>query len=128
MPKTSKAPVWRSKILLKIVRIHIRLPKEPKLHIALSVCGLWKARGEEGSGLMWFEVLQQSQGTIIMFHTYVILLILQSILKGSFYNFRIMIRDIFMVYSRCMIAYSTPYNITGSLSVETPPVHQKTIF
>jgi hypothetical protein len=43
-----------------------------------------------------------------MFHTYVILLILQSILKGSLYNFRIMIRDMFLMYSRCMITYSTP--------------------
>jgi hypothetical protein len=42
--------------------MHIRLPKELKLHIALSVGGLWKGRGEEGSGL-WFEVLQQCYPT-----------------------------------------------------------------
>jgi hypothetical protein len=62
--------------------------------------------------------------TIVTFHTYVILLVIQSVLHGSFSNFKYIIRDIYERYHRYQIAYHRLDYYVGHLSVEIAPVHQ----
>jgi hypothetical protein len=65
----------------------------------------------------------QLQESNVMFHIYVVLPGSQSILRGSFYKFRTMIMDIFMMHPRSLITCGIPWNITDSLSIELPPFH-----
>jgi len=56
-----------------------------------------------------------------MFHTYIVLVDLQSIFKELFYNFGDIVRDIFTMYYKCLIIINQALDAWCPLSVELAP-------